>query len=299
MALPSPVIFLNRMSNLVLVIMILILGIPICYRFYKNHLKNRIQNLTGKRVTVVQNEYRREIESIQNGIDYDPDSSPRVWEYYSKYYIVEHWSNVKYFDFKTLKQYGNRLISQITLDNSEFGRFQLGGETDFNFKEDSSFSANKYRNFKTLLEQANADSKEFDKLELCKRHHHTLVNFSLMARTGGMNNFKGTFKGGNDSFSYDRFDSFIYNLNNFYCDGDSLIVSRKNGEHLARFLSAFEDVYDYCKVFYFIEDRNFVDRIIKEGHQPINTGKDVIRYMNLALDYWDIKEKYFMEHSVL
>lgn len=249
----------------------------------------------------MKNNFRKEIESIQNEISYDPDSSPYSWKHFSDFYIIKHWRDVKNFDFNNLQEIKNkgiiRLISRTASNNSKFGDFELAGDTDFNFKEDTSVEkTSKYEKFKKLLEQENIDSKEFGKLELCKRNHHTLVNFSLMPRTGGMNSFKGTFKGENENFCFDRFDSFVYNLNNFYCKSDPLIISRPNGKYLEKFLSAFENIYDYCRVFYFIDDRDFVDRIIKEGQQPISNGEDVIRYMNLAIDYWNIKEKYFLEH---
>lgn len=242
----------------------------------------------------VRNEFRKEIESFQNGVEYDPDTSPEVWNHYSRYYSVKHWNFSDNFDFKNLKKFKNkgitRLISKINFYNPNFEKFLLGGDTDFNFKKDSESRANKYKMFKEILEKGNANSEEFDKLKLCNEHHHTLVNFSLMARTGGMNATKGITK-------YDRFDLFISKLNNYFLKEDTSIVGRKNGKYLARFLDTFDDIYDYCRVFYFIEDKEFVDRIIEEGKQPITTSKDVIRYMNLALDYWGMKEAYFIKKN--
>jgi hypothetical protein len=244
---------------------------------------------------VVRNEFRKEIEVIQNGIEYDPDSSPKVWEHYSRYYSAKHWYFFENFDFNNFKKVRNkgvtRLISKIKFHSPNFETFLLGGDTDFNFKKDSETRANNYKKFKEILKQGNANSEEFAKLKLCNRHHHTLVNFSLMARTGGMNSTKGITK-------YDRFDLFISKLDSFYLETDTSIISRKNGEYLANFLDTFEDIYEYFKVFYFIDDKKFVDRIIEEGKQPITNAEDVIRYMNLALAYWHKKEEYFNKYSI-
>ena len=67
----------------------------------------------------------------------------------------------------------------------------------------------------------------------------------------------------------------------------------KNKEYLLNYLNFFDDIYDYCRKIYFIEDREFVDRIIANGQKPLESREDVVRYMNLAIEYWNRKEQYF------
>ena len=52
----------------------------------------------------MKNNFRKEIESIQNEISYDPDSSPYSWKHFSDFYIIKHWRDVKDFDFNNLKE---------------------------------------------------------------------------------------------------------------------------------------------------------------------------------------------------
>lgn len=42
----------------------------------------------------MKNNFRKEIESIQNEISYDPDSSPYSWKHFSDFYIIKHWRDV-------------------------------------------------------------------------------------------------------------------------------------------------------------------------------------------------------------
>ena len=66
---------------------------------------------------------------------------------------------------------------------------------------------------------------------------------------------------------FDRFDTFIYELNNYYQGLSDVVLqasSDSNMQALKEFLDSFKDVYDYCKIFYFI-DKNLVDEMIKSG----------------------------------
>jgi hypothetical protein len=57
-------------------------------------------------------------------------------------------------------------------------------------------------------------------------------------------------------------------------------------------LENFNDIYDYCKLFYGIE-KAFVDRMIQEGKMPILTSEDLNRYIDLAEDFWNIQKEIY------
>ena len=40
---------------------------------------------------------------------------------------------------------------------------------------------------------------------------------------------------------------------------------------------------------YLIEDSDYIDKLIENGQTPIVSGEDVVRYMELAEEYWKIK----------
>lgn len=256
-------------------------------------------------------------------VDWDPDSSPEAWEHYKKYYTPECW--------KLLERYGDKdfadrehlffyrggeyclgpgrgkkakalVAPQIKVGCSECGtckdrkekgknpRLRIRGETDFNFKKD------KYDIFKNILENTPPKScspqNALDLLEKCKEMHHSLLNFSLLQSVGNMQGFKGR---GLENEGLDRPDTFIYYLDRYFEGKDKRILekSRKNKDCLIQYLASFTDIYDYCEKVYFIKDDDFVQEMIESGGKKLLSGDDVVKYMKLAVGFWDRKQKYF------
>ncbi len=270
---------LNAISFIACMCLFLTMGVPRLKKLYKRYL----------------DPLRKEIKTKQLGIEYDPDSSPEAFEHYKRVYVPEFCSPMDKFDWSNIdtrnhllnENYENtfeRLYIKIKNDAMGLGDgFLLGGETDFNFNE------KKFAYFMQILQQEKARHKDFEKLQFCQKNYHSVVNFSLMPATGAMGNFKG-------SKTFDRLDTFICSLNEFYTDGNYQVLSEakgKNKEYLLNYLNLFDDIYDYCRKIYFIEEREFVDRIITNGQKPLESREDVVRYMNLAIDYWNRKEQYF------
>lgn len=272
-------VMLNSISFITFMILFFVMGIPRLRKLYKRYL----------------DPFRKEIKTKQAGVEYDPDSSPMAFKHYRRVYTSEHcplmtnfdWSNVNTRNHLLNENYENafkRLYIKVSNDTMGLGdSFLLGGETDFNFNE------KKFPVLMQILERGKARHKDFEKLQFCKRNYHSVVNFSLMPATGAMGNFKG-------SEEFDRLDCFICSLNEFYASGNYQILSEGKGdnkEYLLNYLNLFNDIYDYCRKIYFIDERDFVDRIITDGQKPLESREDVVRYMNLAIDYWNRKEKYF------
>lgn len=246
---------------------------------------------------------------------FDPDSSPAAWEYYKEIYPSDGYLKEKYnFDelvfckfckYSRRKKDGynykneaetsgklNRLfvLSKQTEIKYEGGiqyfkpDYRLGGESDFNFNE------KKYELFKNIINNdmtASARKKEnaLYQLEKCHKTHHTVLNFSLMESLGNLQGVKG-------SDCFDRFDTFISYLNKYYLGiSDSVLSSaRANKGKLIEFLNEFEDIYHYCSVFYLLDDKKFIDRIVEDGDMPISNIDELTRYMTLAEKYWSIKD---------
>ena len=152
----------------------------------------------------------------------------------------------------------------------------------------------------------NSSTKESEEqLEKCCSMHHDKLNFSVMLATGNMNDFKGTvyFDGSKikcekkrweHKSAYDRLDTFVYCLNEYFINKNELIFSwstQCNKSCLQEYLATFSnDIYDYCRKIYFIDNRKFVKRLIENGSKPINNSVDLKQYMDLAIEYWKIKE---------
>lgn len=247
----------------------------------------------------------------------DADSSITAWKYYRSIYTENHWPLIKEFDLKNIctyeernkiptkgivryRAYINTNSPYINLFGSEFS---LGGECDFNFNE------KKKKQFQKILNE-NSSSKEIEaKLEKCCGMHHNELNFTLMPTTGGMNNFKGTVyfdenmikydanrKSEWSESAYDRLDTFVVCLNNLFTQTNEIVLScstSSNKNCLRKYLDTFSDIYDYCEKIYFIDNDNkdFVNKLIENGGKPINTTDDLDRYMDLALEYWRVKER--------
>lgn len=260
-------------------------------------------------------------------VNFDPDSSPKAWEHYKKYYTSDilrenydfenlcfyncykklhfktgHYNGEKWLNYidlpkeccseKTSKEDYNRIfavekgVSSFVKDDIKYvaPANRLGGDCDFNFNED------KVRLFAKFV---GADNKQLTK---CAQMHYTFLNFSLMEAMGGMQLVKG-------ANMYDRFDVFILLLNEYFLGKNKKILdkaeSTNNRLALEQYLERFKredakkSIYYYFKTIYFIDDNKFVDKVLEQGALPIKKCEEVIRYMNLAEEFWMLKEFYF------
>ena len=231
-------------------------------------------NLNYKNNTIIFPEQQFEIK-------FDPDSSPKAWEHYKKVYSDSNYLKPMFEnDFIYSGNEYLRLIRYIK-NNMPDARtkkheiyMEFGGDCDFNF------NAKKVKVFKEKIYE---EDKEL--LEICSKNHHMLHNFSLMPRTGALNNIKGS--------GYDRFDTFIYRLNDFFINEESNLRNRlsksTNGKILISFLESFENIYDYCDNMYFLKSKSFVEYLIVRGNSDLKTKDDFRKYLKLACVYWVLK----------
>lgn len=240
---------------------------------------------------------------------YDPDSSPLAWDYYQQIYDFDKlfskrlFPNIKFIEkFKVYNSGHEDGLGDYLRLIKKNNYCELGGDTDFNF------DTNKYYKFLNILKEdypknSSINIEEFYKalenLHKCHTRHHTLLNFSLMLRTGNINGLKG------EGYKYDwldRLDTFVSYLNDFYNEElskrrDCHILSCSNEythDTLFNYLSGFDQegngLYKYMKEIYFIEDKELIKRLIKSGKEPIDSYNRVIEYVNLANDFWDEKK---------
>ena len=180
---------------------------------------------------------------------------------------------------------------------------KISGDIVFNFGKGKKIP--KYEYYEKLIIQDFSDNGKqknyyLNQLEKCWEANYSLNNCSLMPCTAGMNNFKG-------GLDLDRFDKYIYYMNQFFNNRnlDQDIFSRAQAKQsksgsaeenknklkltLFNFLNLFNDVYEYCKYMYLIDSIGYVDKLIESGEREIKSGKDVVRYMELAESYWKMK----------
>ena len=238
----------------------------------------------------------------------EPDSSLDSWNYYRRIYTKELWALMSKFDLENVQTYEQKvkiapkkIIRYLAYVKKEYAEdlgqmFAFGGDCDFNF------NSKKRVLFQKILKDDNSNEILEQQLDYCCSMHHDKINFSLVATTGGLNNFKGKvhFVDNNIEFDkwqmkgLDRLDTFVHCLNDFFMRKNDLVLaaaSAINRPYLEKYLrESFADIYDYCQKHYFIDENELIDEIIANGSKPIKTAKDLERYMSLAEKYWATKK---------
>lgn len=239
---------------------------------------------------------------------HDKDSSLDVWENLYKKIYKNQKPFSGCFNFNVLKDTGTGTRKNDYLDKrwyimlhknielyKEFPQFKIAGDCDFNFNE------SKVKLFKKIV-------GNHELLDVCSHNHHELWNFSFMPITGAMNNTKGIKlraeeNDERDSWCLDRLDVFLMKLNLYYQNGDTSILSYREGNRKALiwYLSLFKDVYDYCEKVYLITNKKFVDKMIISGSKVITkkTPQNALAYMALALEYWELKKQALRKYKII
>lgn len=234
--------------------------------------------------------FRGHIQGKYEATFFDPDSSHAAWEHYKVRY--QNWIYWEKFDINvdkykiTSSNSTSRIHCQIKNESnmSKEGElwpgFKISGDTDFNFNKTKS------SHMKSFIKDSPALK---EKLDYAASIHYTLLNFSIMPTSGALNNFKGSLK-------LDRFDIFIATLDQFYKNENEYILSfsRFNYHPLKNYLSLFHDVYDYCEKIYCI-DSILVNKLLNYSKIVINCNESLEGYIDLALEYWDTREIWFLE----
>lgn len=268
--------------------------------------------------------------AFQNGIYYDPDSSPETWKkvYKKLYGNSKKLNNI--FDFKdfeklSIKQTNKdkktaisfiRLLAEAKNNINKCATYTIGGDTDFNFNFGSNLEEYCLKN------NINNETKQRIKKMLNKKYCYN--NFSLMLTTGGINgNFQGI-KSGSIKFKvtdnicvfinllYEKF--YKYDINSKYRKEDNIIfkdakpgvykdvIKNEQGKidvklNMCSYLNEFTDIYDYCDEIYKIKDKKFVDKIIEfanKKYDDYNVG--INEFFEIIEKMWEYKEKYLKEN---
>ncbi|MBF4804666.1 MAG: hypothetical protein HXK25_05665 [Lancefieldella rimae] len=218
--------------------------------------------------------------------EHDPDSCRDVWDGLYKKVYPQFFD--KYFDFSHLsdrdtkpkcKRWYITLKKDIEASN-DYPKFKMAGDCIFNFNDI------KVKKFKKWV---NESEEEISLLNKCRERHHKFENFAFMPITGGMNNQK------EGRQSLDRPDIHISELQKYFNSEESKIFSNagNNKEALEWYLSIFEkNIYKYFNWIYLIDDRDFIDKkFLPFVNKEIVDENSAIQYMNLAIEFWDLRKK--------
>ena len=222
-------------------------------------------------------------------VNHDTDSCMEVWQ--GLYQVIYPQFFGKYFDFSKLEDKETpakckRWYIKLRDDfegKQIYPKFKMAGDCIFNFSE------KKFDIFDKLINHS-SEGKEL--LEKCVDHHHCFENFAFMPITGGMNNQKG-------SNRLDRPDIHSHEIEKYFCGEESKIFNnaRKNRVALEWYLSLFNrNIYKYLETIYLIEEEEFWEKkFLPFAKVKINTENTAIKYMELALEFWE-KRKMYLEN---
>lgn len=163
----------------------------------------------------------------------------------------------------------------------------LSGDTDFNYTK--GFAYSRLQTYQKLVDTV---PKEYAKmysnnLEIFRQLTYSIVNISLIPRTGNMQSVK-------QGIGNDRLDTFVWVLNLYYNDKICLFLNHSsyaNIDTLKSYYDLFNDVYDYCDRVYHINE-SLVDDLIESGKKPIDSPERIFEFMKLTIRFWNQKARY-------
>ena len=195
------------------------------------------------------------------------------------------------------KFYGNQLDIQhkhltFTHNNRKLD-VDVAGDVCFNVKL-------KLNNRYTLLGSVIKEEPDFNKIQsLLEQLLYSPMNISLLPKTGGLNTIKG-------QFTCDRFDSFIWLLDAYYHGLRAPILNRGtknsyigNQNILDTFLSEIGSVHNFCKLFYGITKRNYINDLISLGKGAITKPLDYYTYLDKAILFWKCRLAVYKGKNIL
>jgi len=214
---------------------------------------------------------------------YEPDSSEWTWNnFYNKTYrTLDYWKNLG-------KERTKGKYKQATYIYKNLGEIEIGGDVIFNFKKGHG------KTFRELL------ANEYNE-KVYARMHYSVLNFSFMPVTGGLNLNKA-----NGQYC-DRLDRFIFHLDKLIQTKNSdnpLLGIRGTNKHtipkLKDYLNDFDSIEEYCQVYYLLDSKktDLVERLKNSGEEYVNTGataENCKQYLNLAFEFWAYRTKIFKE----
>ena len=265
-----------------------------------NKLQGRILSLIKKDIEIKLN---CEYGFNSNKYTYDPDSSPLAWAYYllvheDKFKIsIEQLSNG--FDARMPRNCGFTKKGNPKRIIGSYRNIDIAGDCAFNFND------GKLIDFLKILYSNKANAKESIKelLLLCHLMHHSVFNFTLMPRTGGLNDVKGMKIC--DTQGFDRLDKFLAYMKSLFEKTDSKHEDLSNNKQIL-FIFLKEEVKtfnEYCKLFYHIDTndnqekypkiKNLLENINKI--EPISNCETLLNYIELAVEFWEHQADYYVK----
>ena len=219
-------------------------------------------------------------------------------------YVWENFYQKVYNDRLKGKLCENKNGCKMVFEINPVGHLEwVSGDVTFNFAKEKKRNK-KYEEYKKIIEsdkslKQNDKRGMLDKLNNCLKMNYSYENFTLMVVTGNIQAVKG---------NLDRPDFFLYVLNTFVekrncmenpMEHPMFKRAQDNGIYLYNWLSKI-DVYQYCQNFWLLRNVNhgfidIIDRMNENGEKEIEKSNDVDAYMNLAIEFWEERQRIIKE----
>ena len=202
------------------------------------------------------------------------DASDIAWETYRLMYSENLPIEFQFFGKK--RKY---ILEKFRYHTNISEEIKFSGDTDFNFTP--GFAHSRLECYEKLLESSNNPKMYSDKLNLLKQLTYSIVNISIMPKTGNLQSAK-------QGIGNDRLDTFIWTLDEYYNENSNLLMNHSSFENiklLQSYLNMFGNVYNYCETIYHI-NKSLVQEMITLGKQTIDSPEKVICLMDLAIKFF-------------
>lgn len=203
--------------------------------------------------------------SLGKILKFSSDRNEAAWAFYLKYYRESLLKNEK-------KEF---IFSHGSME------IQVNGDVSFNI-DPALFNGNS-KLYESILNGTNVSDELIDSLKVMR---YSPMNISILPMTGALNNIK-------KSLGNDRFDTFVYFMNQYYegvkvpiINAGSINMGIGNRLILENFLDSYNSALEFFEDIYGLE-KHFVNKLIKSGKRTITKEEDYCYYLKLAHDYWN------------
>lgn len=186
---------------------------------------------------------------------------------------------------------GRKYIGEIyTVGNKKSSiDLNFSGDTDFNYTK--GYAHSRLEAYKNLVndDQVPEEYKKiyFKNLDIFVDLTYSIVNVSLIPQSGNLQAVK-------QGIGNDRLDTFVWVLDEFYSERSNVLFNHSSAQNMPAlkvYLGMFNDVYEYCRTVYHINE-SLVDDMVESGRKAIDTPEGIMGFMNLTFRFWTQKAKY-------
>ena len=197
----------------------------------------------------------------------------------------------KYFKMKE-----NKVINECAKE------MEISGDIIFNFSDRGLNGQSRYDILKKYINDiSDTELKKLydEKIEYCCKNNYCKENCSLIPKLGNL-------QGSKQGIGNDRGDTYIWALDKYFENNIEILFNHatyENKKILISYLDTIrkpgkhQSIYNYCRLFYNIDDTRFIDELIEFGCKTIDTEFRARKYIDLALRFWELRSDYYKSIS--